>query len=87
VNLSFCHPAKFVRQYVDAATLMTGAVKAFCKDVKSHQYPSDQESYHLPKQLKNPPGCSICDTSGFLRSPRPSVKAQQQNQLQVNREW
>ena len=52
VNLSFCHPAKFVRQYVDAATLMTGAVKAFCKDVKSHQYPSDQESYHLPKQLK-----------------------------------
>jgi len=51
VNLSFCCPAKFVRRYFDAAASMTEAVKAFCEDVKSHQYPSDQESYHLPKEV------------------------------------
>ena len=54
LNLSFGPTAKFVRQYGDAAALITQAVQAFRADVGSRQYPSDAESYHLPKG--NPPG-------------------------------
>jgi 3-methyl-2-oxobutanoate hydroxymethyltransferase len=52
VNLTFAPPAKFVRRYADAASLIAHAVQAFRADVKSHQYPSDEESYHLPKETK-----------------------------------
>jgi len=52
LNLTFGPPAKFVRRYGDAAALITHAVQAFRADVKSHQYPSDEESYHLPKDTK-----------------------------------
>ena len=50
LNLTFGPPAKFVRRYGDAAALITHAVRAFRADVRSHQYPSDAESYHLPKE-------------------------------------
>ena len=52
LNLTFGPPAKFVRRYGDAAALITNAVQAFRADVRSHQYPSDEESYHLPKDTK-----------------------------------
>jgi 3-methyl-2-oxobutanoate hydroxymethyltransferase len=52
MNLTFTPPAKFVRHYADAAALITNAVHSFCADVKSRQYPSDAESYHLPKDTK-----------------------------------
>jgi 3-methyl-2-oxobutanoate hydroxymethyltransferase len=52
VNLTFGPPAKFVRRYADAAELITHAVQAFRADVRSHQYPSDEESYHLPRETK-----------------------------------
>ncbi|HST13196.1 MAG TPA: 3-methyl-2-oxobutanoate hydroxymethyltransferase [Terriglobales bacterium] len=52
LNLTFCSPPKFVRRYGDAAALISGAVQAFRADVKSHQYPSDEESYHLPTETK-----------------------------------
>ena len=52
VNLTFAPPAKFVRRYEDAASLITNAVQAFRADVRSRQYPSDGESYHLPKETK-----------------------------------
>jgi 3-methyl-2-oxobutanoate hydroxymethyltransferase len=50
LNLTFGPPAKFVRRYGDAAALITNAVQAFRSDVRSHQYPADEESYHLPKE-------------------------------------
>jgi len=50
LNLTFGVPAKFVRQYEDAAALITHAVQSFRADVVSHQYPLDGESYHLPKE-------------------------------------
>jgi 3-methyl-2-oxobutanoate hydroxymethyltransferase len=50
LNLTFGPPAKFVRRYGDAAALISDAVQAFRADVLSHQYPSDKESYHLPKE-------------------------------------
>src|SRR6202161_2163088 len=49
MNLTFGTPAKFVRRYGDGAALITHAVQAFRADVRSHQYPADGESYHLPK--------------------------------------
>ncbi|HVI10711.1 MAG TPA: 3-methyl-2-oxobutanoate hydroxymethyltransferase [Candidatus Binatia bacterium] len=52
VNLTFAPPAKFVRRYADAAELITNAVRGFRADVKSLQYPADEESYHLPKETR-----------------------------------
>ena len=50
LNLTFGPPAKFVRRYGDAAALITHAVQTFRADVQSRRYPSDEESYHLPKE-------------------------------------
>jgi 3-methyl-2-oxobutanoate hydroxymethyltransferase len=52
VNLSFAPPAKFVRHYGDAAALIRQAVGQFKDDVESGGYPSDSESYHLPKETR-----------------------------------
>ena len=52
VNLTFGQPAKFVRRYADAAALITQSVLAFKADIISHQFPSDAESYHLPKETQ-----------------------------------
>src|SRR5580700_9957978 len=50
VNLSFSRPAKFVRQYADAASLFRTAVEGYVHDVESRSFPSESESYHLPKE-------------------------------------
>ena len=52
LNLTFTPPAKFVRRYGDAAELVSNAARAFRADVLSQQYPSDEESYHLPKETR-----------------------------------
>jgi 3-methyl-2-oxobutanoate hydroxymethyltransferase len=52
LNLTFGPPAKFVRRYGDAAAVISNAARAFRADVKSLQYPADEESYHLPKETK-----------------------------------
>lgn len=52
VNLTFAPPAKFVRRYGDAAALISNAVQQFKSDVESGSYPSDEESYHLPKDTR-----------------------------------
>jgi 3-methyl-2-oxobutanoate hydroxymethyltransferase len=52
LNLTFDRPAKFVRHYGDGTAFITHAVQAFRADVASRQYPSDAESYHLPKETK-----------------------------------
>lgn len=52
LNLTFQPPAKFVRRYGDAAAEISRAVREFRADVMSHQYPSDAESYHLPKDTQ-----------------------------------
>ena len=49
LGLTFAPPAKFVRRYADAGSVVRDAVMAFRKDVKSQTFPSDAESYHLPK--------------------------------------
>ena len=52
LNLTFTPPAKFVRRYGDAAELISQAAQAFRADVISRHYPSDEESYHLPKETR-----------------------------------
>jgi 3-methyl-2-oxobutanoate hydroxymethyltransferase len=52
LSLTFSQPAKFVRRYGDGSALVSHAVNAFRADVISHQYPSDAESYHLPRETK-----------------------------------
>lgn len=52
VNLTFSPAAKFVRRYGDAASLISNAVHQFVSDVESGSYPSDEESYHLPKETR-----------------------------------
>ena len=52
LNLSCGRPAKFVRRYADVGAAITGAVQEFRADVASRQYPSDEESYHLPKETR-----------------------------------
>lgn len=52
IGLSFTPAAKFVRRYADAATLMRQAVESFKNDVVSGKYPSDAESYHLPRDTQ-----------------------------------
>jgi 3-methyl-2-oxobutanoate hydroxymethyltransferase len=52
VNLTFDPPAKFVRRYGDAASLIRQAVGRFKADVESGAYPNDLESYHLPKETR-----------------------------------
>ena len=49
VNLSFSPPAKFARQYGDAAALFREAIEGYRRDVEDRSFPSDAESYHLPK--------------------------------------
>ena len=50
VNLSFARPAKFVRQYGDAAGLFRAAIEGYRDDVEQRSFPGEAESYHLPKE-------------------------------------
>jgi len=47
VGLSFTSPAKFVRRYVDADSVLRSAVERYREDVEHRAFPSDAESYHL----------------------------------------
>ena len=52
LNLTFAPPAKFVRRYADAGTLMRSAIEHYREDVEHRTFPSDQESYHLPEAVR-----------------------------------
>jgi 3-methyl-2-oxobutanoate hydroxymethyltransferase len=44
------NPAKFVRHYADATSLFTEAIIHYREDVQKRTFPSDAESYHLPRE-------------------------------------
>lgn len=52
VGLTFSPPAKFVRNYGDAAGAISAAAQAFRRDVTAREYPRDEESYHLPRETR-----------------------------------
>src|SRR5690348_13840014 len=53
LGLTFGQPAKFVRRYADVGAVITEAVHAYRDDVLSGRYPSDGESYHLPRETQS----------------------------------
>jgi 3-methyl-2-oxobutanoate hydroxymethyltransferase len=52
LNLTFAQAPKFVRRYADASALISNAVAEYCADVRSGAFPSEDESYHLPKEAR-----------------------------------
>ena len=52
LNLTFQTPRKFCAALWRRGAAITHAVQAFRADVMSRQYPSDEESYHLPKETR-----------------------------------
>ncbi|HZR32990.1 MAG TPA: 3-methyl-2-oxobutanoate hydroxymethyltransferase [Terriglobales bacterium] len=52
LGLTFGPPPKFVRRYADVGAVISNAVNAFRTDVTSGNYPSDEESYHLPSETR-----------------------------------
>ena len=51
-NLTFAPHAKFARQYGDAAAFFREALKDFRQDITERRFPSDTESYHLPREMR-----------------------------------
>lgn len=51
VGLSFGRLPRFVRQYANIREVMTDAITNWMNDVKNGDYPSDKESYGLPKDV------------------------------------
>lgn len=52
IGLSFGRLPRFVRQYTNIREVMTDAVTNWMEDVKSGNYPSEKESYGMPKDVK-----------------------------------
>ncbi len=52
LNLTFAPPAKFVRRYGDAGTLIRSAIENYREDVEHHAFPSDEESYHFRESVR-----------------------------------
>ena len=55
LNLTFAPSAKFVRRYADAGSLIRSAIEHYREDVEHRAFPSDEESYHLPKAAPDRP--------------------------------
>jgi 3-methyl-2-oxobutanoate hydroxymethyltransferase len=51
VGLSFGRLPRFVRQYANIREVMSDAITNWMEDVKNGNYPSEQESYGLPKDV------------------------------------
>ncbi len=52
MTMTFSTPAKFVRRYADVAGTMRAALGEYRRDVESRTFPSDEESYHLSRELR-----------------------------------
>ncbi len=52
VGLTFGRLPRFVRKYADIREIMSEAVASWMDDVKNGNYPSDEESYGLPKNVE-----------------------------------
>jgi 3-methyl-2-oxobutanoate hydroxymethyltransferase len=52
MTMTFSTPAKFVRRYADVAGVMREALGEYKRDVEARTFPSDAESYHLPREMR-----------------------------------
>ena len=55
LGLSFGHKPKFARRYANVGDIISHAVAEYCRDVQHGQFPSDDESYHLPGEHHRAP--------------------------------
>lgn len=53
LGLTFQEPPKFARRYANVGELISNAVREYCADVKSGNFPTDAESYHAPGSMKS----------------------------------
>jgi 3-methyl-2-oxobutanoate hydroxymethyltransferase len=51
-NLTFSPRAKFARAYADGAAFFAEALEQYRSDVAARAFPSDAESYHLPREVR-----------------------------------
>jgi 3-methyl-2-oxobutanoate hydroxymethyltransferase len=52
MTMTFSPPAKFVRRYADVAGVMREALREYRQDVEARTFPSDAESYHLSREMR-----------------------------------
>lgn len=52
MTMTFSAPAKFVRRYADVASVMHEALVAYREDVEARRFPAEEESYHLPREVR-----------------------------------
>jgi 3-methyl-2-oxobutanoate hydroxymethyltransferase len=65
VGLSFTPAAKFVRRYADAGAMIRSAAEHYREDVEHRNFPSDEESYHLPEAARK--ALDTRENTGTLR--------------------
>jgi 3-methyl-2-oxobutanoate hydroxymethyltransferase len=51
IGFTFGRQPRFVRQYANVSGVITEAITSWMDDVKSGKYPSEKESYGLPKEV------------------------------------
>ena len=54
LGLTFGATPKFARQYANIGELITNAAREYFADVRSGTFPSDAESYHMPRRTSEP---------------------------------
>src|SRR6202021_1154244 len=52
MTMSFSPPAKFVKRYADVAGVMRNGLREYKQDVETRTFPSDTESYHLSREMR-----------------------------------
>jgi len=62
LGLTFDQTPKFARKYANVSEVISNAVRGYCEDVRRGNFPSDSESYHSGKTVKDdkPVRISIC---------------------------
>ena len=53
VGLTMGHRPKFARRYADLASEIARAAFDYCADVREGRFPSDEESYHSPAEMRD----------------------------------
>jgi 3-methyl-2-oxobutanoate hydroxymethyltransferase len=53
IGLSSGHTPKFVRPYADISGAISRAVGEYAEDVRTGRFPADEESYHLPAEVRD----------------------------------
>jgi 3-methyl-2-oxobutanoate hydroxymethyltransferase len=59
LGLTFQESPRFARRYAHVGELISQAVREYCADVQSGNFPSDAESYHAPDTVKGPKSIPI----------------------------